>query len=267
MIDTSRISFLGPGLERLWTATVCVVGVGGGGSHVAQQMAHLGTGVVVPIDPDKLARSNVNRVPCSRYADVGRPKAEIFAERLRGLGGRVVPVVGRAESVTGRAWIERADLVIGAVDGARARKNIERICRGALVPYIDIGLKIDIDDVGRVRAIGGQVFTSLPGGPCMWCAEILTEASLARDREEYTVGLPEQQVISLNGLLASQAVNNALSLLTGYVPDFPVRAVIRYDGLVHEMRPDPYVIGPCPHHPPQEAGWCHVLPPRRGGTS
>lgn len=265
-MDASRISFLGPGLDRLRTATICVLGVGGGGSHIVQQLAHLGTGTVVMIEPDKLERSNVNRVVCTHYADVGRPKAEVLAERLRGLGGQLVPIRARAESPIGRAWIERADLVFGAVDGARARNNIERICRAAMVPYIDVGLKIDADDADLVRAIGGQVFTSLVGGACMRCAEIVTDAILANDRDEYVVGRPEQQVVSLNGLLASQAVNNALSMLTGYVPHFPVPALIRYDGLAHEMRPDHYVTGPCPHHQLEEAGWRHVLPPREGSV-
>jgi len=262
-MDTSRLTFLGPGLARLRTATVCVVGVGGGGSHLAQQIAHLGLHAVVLIDADILDRSNVNRVVCTRYADVGRLKAQILAERLRGLGTRLIPVVTRAESVIARAWIERADLVLGAVDGARARNNIERLCRAALVPYIDIGLKIDVVPTGDVRGVGGQVFTSLAGGPCMRCGEIVTDETLALDREEYVAGAPEQQVISLNGLLASQAINNALALLTDYAPGFPVPAMIRYDGLVHEMKPDAYITRPCPHYPLEDAGWRFVLPARR----
>jgi molybdopterin/thiamine biosynthesis adenylyltransferase len=262
-MDTSRLTFLGPGLARLRAATVCVVGVGGGGSHLAQQIAHLGVKAVALIDTDNLNCSNVNRVVCTRYADVGRLKAQILGERLQGLGTRLIPVVGRAESVIARTWIERADLVLGAVDGARARNNIEQLCRAALVPYIDIGVKIDIDRTGNVRGVGGQVFTSLAGGPCMRCGEIVTDATLALDRQEYVAGAPEQQVISLNGLLASQAINNALALLTGYAPDFPVPAMIRYDGLVHEMKPDAFISNPCPHYPIEDAGWRFVLPARR----
>jgi molybdopterin-synthase adenylyltransferase len=263
MIDTSRLTFLGPGLARLRAATVCVVGAGGGGSHLAQQLAHLGIDTVALIDEDTLDRSNVNRVVCSRYGDIGRVKARILAERLGGLGSRLVPIARRAETRPGRAWLERADLVLGAVDGARTRDSVERICRSALVPYVDVGLKIEVSPTGAVRAVGGQVFTSLVGGPCMRCGEIVTEATLALDRQEYVAGAPEQQVISLNGPLASQAVNNAISLLTNYAPDFPVPAMIRYDGLVHEMRPDRYVTGPCPHYPLEDAGWRFVLPPRK----
>jgi len=107
------------------------------------------------------------------------------------------------------------------------------------------------------------VFTSLAGGPCMRCGEIVTDETLALDREEYVAGAPEQQVISLNGLLASQAINNALALLTDYAPGLPVPAMIRYDGLGPEMKPDAYASRPCPHYPLEDAGWRFVLPARR----
>jgi ThiF family protein len=163
----------------------------------------------------------------------------------------------------GQRQIEHSDVVFGAVDSARARNNIERICRSALVPYIDIGLMIQVaeDDV-TITAIGGQIVTSLPGGPCLWCAEVVTNDLILRDREEYLAGRPDQQVISMNGLLASQAVNGMLAVMAGYAPGFPVPAMIRYDGLSHTMQPDRFVQGPCPHYPLEAAGWRYVLPAR-----
>lgn len=98
----------------------------------------------------------------------------------------------------------------------------------------------------------------------MRCAGIVTDAALALDHVEYVAGRPEQQVVSLNGVLASQAVNNLLAILTDFAPSFPVPAMIRYDGLLHEMRPDSYIAGPCPHYPLEDAGWRFVLPPRKG---
>jgi len=263
MMDLSRLSFLGPNAHRLRESTVAVVGAGGGGSHVIQQLAHLGVGTTAVIDDDRLERWNVNRVPCSTYRDLGRHKGEVLSERLKGLGGRVVPVLKRGESDEGRMWIERSDLVVGALDGARARNNIESICRAALVPYIDIGLTIDVADDGEIRAIGGQVVTSLLGGPCLRCAGVVTEATMMADREEYVAGAPEQQVISMNGVLASQAVNVVLKLLTGYVSDYPAPPVILYDGLLDTLVPDKHVQKICPHYPLEAAGWAVRLPARR----
>lgn len=261
MRDSSRIAYLGSGLARMHNATISVIGAGGGGSHLVQQMAHVGVGTLAVIDADTVEESNVNRVVCSDYRDVGAYKAGVLARRLRGLDTKIVPVLTRAETLPGRAWVERSDLVLGAVDGVRARYNIEAICRAAFVPYIDIGLKIELSDEGSVIAIGGQVFLSTPGRACMQCVGIVTEEGMMRDREEYAVGDPDQQVISLNGVLASQAADTAISLLTGFVPNFPPRLLVRFDGLLHRMSPAPDAERmTCPHYPEAKAGWGVVLP-------
>lgn len=263
MIDTSRIIFLGQGLQRLRTAVISVLGAGGGGSHIAQQLAHMAIGTLAIVDPDLIEASNVNRVVCSAYKDVGRRKAIVLAERLQSLGGRVVPVLSRAEDQVGRSWIERSDLVMAAVDGVRARNNIEAICRAALVPLIDIGLKIEMAEEGSVRGIGGQVFVSAPGGPCMRCAGIVTEDGMLRDREEYVVGAPEQQVVSLNGVLASQAVCAAIEMMTSFAPSFPPPRLVRFDGLLHRMLPESRIDAiTCNHFDLAAAGWSTVLPKR-----
>lgn len=263
MNSTSRMSFLGAGLDWLREATVTVLGAGGGGSHITQQVAHLRVGRLPVVDFDPLEDTNVERVVGVGYGDVGELKANLLAKRFSDLGTRIIPVPHKAESREGRRWIEQSDVVFGAVDGARARNNIERICRAAHVPYIDIGLKIHLaEDETTVLAVGGQVVTSTPGGPCLWCAEVVTEEALLLDRQEYVAGMPEQQVISLNGILASWAVSGMLNLMTGYAPDFPVPAVVRYDGLSHTMKPDRYLEAPCPHYPLGAAGWRTVLPPR-----
>jgi hypothetical protein len=267
MIDHSRLTFLGNGLRKFQRLVVTVVGGGGGGAHVAQQLAHLGIGTLAIVEPDKAERSNINRLPCFNYSDIGKYKALVLARRLHRLGGTVIPVIARAESSEGRSWLERSDAVVGAVDGIRARSNIERICRGALVPYVDIGLGIDVADDGSIRSIGGQVVTSLPGGRCLRCVEVVTDAGIVADREEYAVGAPDQQVISMNGLLASQAVNSVLALLTDYALDFPVPTVVRYDGLLHEMRPDAEDAGEgCVHYTLAGCGWSTVLPSRKAAS-
>jgi molybdopterin/thiamine biosynthesis adenylyltransferase len=261
MKDSSRLAYLGKGLQHLRRSTVTVIGAGGGGSHLGQQLAHVGVGTLSLIDSDVIEESNVNRVVCSGYDVVGKPKPVVLAKRLRGLGGNVVPVVARAESSEGRSWIERSDLALGAVDGVRARHNIESIFRAALVPYIDIGLKIDLGDDGNVIGIGGQVFLSFPGRACLQCMGIVTEEGMLRDREEYAVGDPDQQVISLNGILASQAADTVIALLTGFAPDFPPRLLLRYDGLLHRMLPDADAERiSCPHYLQAQAGWRVVLP-------
>src|SRR5205814_6941030 len=81
-------------LERLRAARVGVVGTGGGGAHVVQQLAYLGVGAFVLVDGDRVEVTNLNRLvgalpPPSnrslidrllrrRHGDVCKPKVEVM---------------------------------------------------------------------------------------------------------------------------------------------------------------------------------------------
>ena len=61
--DFSRQSFLGPEAEQILAdARVTIAGLGGGGSHIVQQLAHLGVGHFRLIDPQEIDASNLNRL-------------------------------------------------------------------------------------------------------------------------------------------------------------------------------------------------------------
>ena len=69
--DFSRQSFLGAQSERKLAETrVAIVGLGGGGSHIAQQLAHVGVGHFRLIDPDCMEASNLNRLVGATQSDV-----------------------------------------------------------------------------------------------------------------------------------------------------------------------------------------------------
>jgi molybdopterin-synthase adenylyltransferase len=104
---------------------------------------------------------------------------------------------------------------------------------------------------------------SLPGGTCLRCAGVIRDDLLGADREEYVASAPEQQVVSMNGLLASEAVTAAIFLITGCTPGYDVPAHLIYDGLAHELRKNRFLPHACSHYALTEAGWRAVLPPRR----
>jgi molybdopterin-synthase adenylyltransferase len=262
--DDSRVSFLGAsGLARLRASRVTVVGAGGTGSHVIQQLAHLRIGLLTVFDDDALAESNVNRVVGTDYGDVGRPKARLLARRFARLGTPIVPMTRRAEGPEAWRAFAASDVVVGASDSFVTRDVIERMCRTVGVPLVDMGLSIAFDGE-RVNGIGGQVAISILGGPCLRCMRVITEARLAAPREQYGQGSPEQQVIAMNAILSGQAVLSVLALITRYTNGFPVPALAQYDGLQHVLAPTPLRLPDvCPHYPEGDSGWRVVLPERK----
>ncbi len=233
-----RQSFLGPGSEKaLRELSVGIVGLGGGGSHVVQQLAHLGVGQFVLVDPDRIDASNLNRLVGGTVADVRarRPKVAIAS--------RVVSGVNPRSAITAETtkWQERAellrecDVIIGCVDSFAAREELERAARRYLTPYVDIGM--DVHQVEGRYLITGQVAVSMPGGPCLHCIGVLRPALIAREAAEYGTAGGRPQVVWPNGVLASMAVGLVVQMVTPWDGAREVQFILEYDGNVPEVRP------------------------------
>ena len=70
-------------LETLRKAHVLVVGLGGVGAYAAEMIARAGVGRMTLADADTVGLTNINRQLLALHSTVGRPKAEVLAERLR----------------------------------------------------------------------------------------------------------------------------------------------------------------------------------------
>jgi molybdopterin-synthase adenylyltransferase len=82
--------------QRLISAVkVAIVGLGGTGSHVAQQLAYLGVANFLLVDPKRLTITNRNRVVGTVASDVGLPKVEIARRMILGIAdiARVEPIL------------------------------------------------------------------------------------------------------------------------------------------------------------------------------
>ncbi|WP_283136745.1 HesA/MoeB/ThiF family protein [Rhizohabitans arisaemae] len=76
--DVDRFEYL----ERLHSARVLVLGLGGAGSWIAYQLLLAGIGAMTAVDGDVVAASNLNRTALVDTNDIGRPKAAVLQKRL-----------------------------------------------------------------------------------------------------------------------------------------------------------------------------------------
>ena len=70
-------------MDRLAECHVLVVGLGGVGAYAAEQLCRAGIGRMTIVDADRVGESNLNRQLPALHSTLGRPKAEVVAERLR----------------------------------------------------------------------------------------------------------------------------------------------------------------------------------------
>ncbi len=126
-------------LSRLQRSRVAIFGVGGVGSYAAEALARSGVGYIELIDNDCVSITNINRQLCALGSTVGRPKAEVMAERMRDINPQI-EVVQRREFFlpenAGDFDFSSYDYVIDAIDTVSGKIAIAMCAREAGVPMI-----------------------------------------------------------------------------------------------------------------------------------
>ncbi len=256
----ARQSFLGiDSQSKLENCTVGIVGAGGGGSHIVQQLAHLGFRRYVIYDHDVVEDTNLNRVVGANEGDVraGRLKIEIARRAIKGLSRKSEISAHPQRWQDNPAPLRGCDIVFGCVDTFKERHELEACCRRYLIPYIDIGMDVHQAE-GEPPVMAGQVILSLPNDPCLFCLGFLTEKRLAQEAALYGATGGRPQVVWPNGILASTAIGIAVNLLTDWSRSQHRFVYLQYDGASGTVMPHarvPYLQNAiCRHYPTDQVG-------------
>jgi molybdopterin-synthase adenylyltransferase len=250
----SRQSFLGDESDALLQShTIGIVGASGGGSPIAQQVAHVGFGTTHLIDDDFTEEHHRHRLIGVSTAAVrhGWKKVAVVKRLMMRVHpeGKVVSHPHRWQEI--HEVLRGCDLVFSCLDGYLARDELERYLRRFQVPLVDIGMDVSQHEAGF--AIHGQAILSMPGSHCMRCFGFIRDELLAEEAERYGDAGPRAQVVWPNGALASTAVGMAMSFLLPWHTGLAVAPYLVYDGNRMEITPSPrlkYLSGTtCPHYP------------------
>ncbi len=231
-----RQSFLGSDSnDQLDELTICISGLGGGGSHVALQAAHVGVGGFVLVDDDIIDETNLNRLVGGTREDVdeGISKVDIAARIISAINpdARITPLCKKWQEAT--AEVQRCDVVFGCVDNVRCKDELEDFCRRLMIPYIDQGM--DVHEMGDHFMVAGQVVLSVPGAPCLRCLGIVTEEALENEGRNYGAAGGKPQVVWPNGVLASTAMGLFMQLVVPWHSSLPAGECLEYDGNMHTV--------------------------------
>jgi molybdopterin/thiamine biosynthesis adenylyltransferase len=163
---------------RLFRSRVAVVGCGGLGGYLVEQLARLGVGRIVAVDPDVFEEHNLNRQLLSSPAALGRPKVELAAERVASVNPAVTVEPHRAalSADNGRALLDGCDVVLDGLDSVAVRRALAGLCRALGVPLVH----------GAIAGWYGQVAVQLPGDDL---APLLRDSATGKGVER-TLGNP-----------------------------------------------------------------------------
>ncbi|MCF7955255.1 MAG: ThiF family adenylyltransferase [Phycisphaerae bacterium] len=217
-------------LERL---KVFVCGLGGNGSLVFESLVNLGVGKygwIKACDPDVVEPSNLPRIPYAFPRDIGKPKAEIsqvYADN-KGQGLKVYCYHDSIESDWIKQQAKEANVIISAVDNDGARKIINSLAARYMIPCIDLGTEIILEE-SSYESIGQvQVFIPCKTG-CFMCSGAIDPSQAALDllteqgqQEHADIGYirgtnetPTPSVLHLNGVVSHLGISHFLRMVFG----------------------------------------------------
>ena len=128
-----------PGLHALMRARVLVIGMGGVGSFAAEALARTAVGELVLVDFDDVCVTNANRQLHALRGNIGKPKVEVMAERLRLISpaSTVTPVARFYEADTSEELLAgRVDYVLDAIDNLTAKAHLVATCLSRGIPIV-----------------------------------------------------------------------------------------------------------------------------------
>jgi molybdopterin/thiamine biosynthesis adenylyltransferase len=140
---------------RLFRSRVAVIGCGGLGGYVVEELARLGVGSLVLADPDVFEEHNLNRQLLSSPRHLGRPKALVAGERVSEVNPAVTAIAHHAafSRDNGRDLLAGCTAVVDGLDNVLTRRDLAALCRELAIPFVH----------GAIGGWYGQVATQLPG--------------------------------------------------------------------------------------------------------
>jgi len=150
------------GLLRLSQSHVCVIGIGGVGSWVAESLARSAIGKISLVDLDVVAESNINRQLVATTDNIGRDKVLVMKDRIEQINpscevNTVDEFINRDNLAT--LIKPEFDYVIDCIDDFRTKAALINYCRQQKIKILTMGgaggqldpLKIRQVDLSRTK--------------------------------------------------------------------------------------------------------------------
>ncbi|HEX8961231.1 MAG TPA: HesA/MoeB/ThiF family protein [Geobacteraceae bacterium] len=146
---------------RLFRSRVAIIGCGGLGGYLIEELSRLGVGHLTLIDPDVFEEHNLNRQILSSLDVIGCPKVDVAAERVRDINPAVTVASLRTafSPDNGTELLEGADVVLDGLDNVATRLALAHACREMAIPLVH----------GAIGGWYGQLAVQLPGEDISRC--------------------------------------------------------------------------------------------------
>jgi molybdopterin/thiamine biosynthesis adenylyltransferase len=226
-LDERQRDALGVIHDQLREVDVALVGCGGLGSPMAEQLVRIGTRSAILNDSDRLdTPSNVRRVFGATMSDldaaIAPPKVDVVGGHVQQLGvnTRIRRIHADVRTEAAFRHLLDADVVISATDTHGSRAVLNDLASAYLLPVIDVGVRVGSRRDRVLSGLVAEVRVLTPTTPCLWCRKTISAEAIRIEnlpsvereqlrREGYVVGAngsPAASVVALTVLGSALAI-------------------------------------------------------------
>ncbi len=147
------------GQIRLLESTAGVLGAGGLGGMVIENLARMGVGRLVIVDGDVFSDSNLNRQLMATEMSLGKAKTEAAKERVAAVNSAVEVTVHqcRGDATNLPELFACCSIAVDCLDNLTSRYDLEEACSKLDIPMVH----------GAIAGYLGQVAVIRPGKPLL----------------------------------------------------------------------------------------------------
>ena len=251
LYDRQVRAFGKDGQKAMSNAKVGIIGVGGTGSPIAEQLVRLGVTDIVLIDPDTFSSTNITRVygtffsSTRRFNFLSKYKVNLVASHLKKINPRV-QIRAIKQSVvlnTVAPLLSDRDILFLCTDEHWGRSIVNQLSYQYLIPTINVGVKISSQN-GTITNAVGVLDILRPDIACLWCKQFLRSERISAEsmpnsnrqsllEEGYVEDLDtkEPSVISFTSSVASSATSIFLHMFTNFMGESGNISRISFDFL------------------------------------
>lgn len=216
------------GQDFISSLKIGIVGIGGTGSSLTEQLARMGATDYVLVDFDEIEESNKTRV-YGTYIETRGKKTDIARANIMAINPdvKIEIIDGNVMSLQTIGRLLDCDFIFSCLDRHAPRSILNELSYQYYIPIIDMGAGLGVKDS---KINGGSVRATLvgPGLPCLFCQKLISpdvisaeslpkEERLKLIKEGYVPGLNEEpSVINFTNMAASFAVTMFTDVLFDY---------------------------------------------------
>lgn len=178
---------------ELSNKTILVVGVGGLGGFVVDEIVRLGIGEIILIDQDTFSQSNINRQLLANVTTIGKSKVQEYAKWIANLSACQVKIHQEFLTKDNLNYLDGVDIVIDCVDNVATKLLLAKACQQKRIVLIH----------GGIEGLQGQVMICTPDKDAL--------GKMMKNSQETTHSTCSYAVATI----AAMQVNLAMKVLQG----------------------------------------------------